>query len=193
MKSRRRWFLRHVDPIQRLFSEDGLCTRPFISPLLPKNCLSSVYNVFFDMWWSHWYTIFKISLWQTRNKALQGTVPPKLLSLEQMTSKDQLPAFLFIFNLLFLNLWGWLKIKQCVMNKSILSSNRRQPECVFKDTSNLSNVCFPKTDSLLLLLNTRNPRDFFFFIYAWDLFWWILGILVQVLKDSLMPDQSYTP
>ena len=25
----KKWFLRHVDPIQCLFWEDGLCTRPF--------------------------------------------------------------------------------------------------------------------------------------------------------------------
>ena len=49
------------------------------------------------------------------------------------------------------------------MDKAILSSNRRQPECVFKDTSNLSNVCFPKTDSLLLLLNTRSSKEYFFY------------------------------
>ena len=55
-------------------------------PPWPKNCLNSVYNVYFDIWWAQWYTIFKISLWQTRCKALKGTVPPKLLNLEQMTS-----------------------------------------------------------------------------------------------------------
>ena len=55
-------------------------------PPWPKNCLNSVWNVFFDMRRTHWYTIFKISFWQTRYKALKETVPPKLLNLEQMTS-----------------------------------------------------------------------------------------------------------
>ena len=65
-------------------------------PLWPKNCLNSVHNVYFDMSGAHWYTLFKISLWQTRYKALEGNVSLNLLNLEHMTSwaSCQLP-FLF--------------------------------------------------------------------------------------------------
>ena len=86
-----------------------------------KNCLNSVYNVFFDMWWTHWYTIFKISLWQTRYKALKGTVPPKLLNLEQMTSWVSCQLSFLFSTYCFYNLWSGLKIKQCIMDKVILS------------------------------------------------------------------------
>ena len=53
-----------------------------------------------------------------------------------------------------------LKIKQCTKDKVILSSNKSQHECVFKDMSTIINVRF-QTDSLLLLLNTNNPKELF--------------------------------
>ena len=175
-----------MDPIQRLFSKDGLCTH---FPPWPMNCLSSVYNVFFDMWWTHWYTLFKISLWQTRYKVLKGTVRFILLNLEQMTSWVSCQLSFLFSTFCFYNLWG--RIKLCTMDKVILSSNRRQLECVFKDTSNLSNVCFPNTDSLLLLINTRSPMDFLNFCSR--------SVLVNIRHTGasserlLMTVQSYIP
>ena len=214
-----------MDPIQRLFSEDGPCTRPFTPPPPPppspgtQELSQFCVQVFFDMWWTHWYTIFKISSGQTRYKALKGTVPPKLLNLGQMTSWTSCQLSFLFSTYCFYHLWGCLKIKQCIMDNVIRSSNRRQPECVFKDTSNLSNVCFPKTayffwtlavpgncfhfcSTSVLVIRCTGARQLtssehsqsqgIVFISARDPFWW-LGVLVQVLKDSSMPDQSYIP
>ena len=75
-------------------------------PPWPKICPKSVYNVFFDMWWTHWYIIFKISLSQTRYKVLKGTVPPKLLNLEL---HEPLASFPFYFQLTVSKIFeaGW--------------------------------------------------------------------------------------
>ena len=75
------------------------------------------------------------------------------------------------------------------MDKVILSSNKSQHECVFKDMSTIVNVCLENTDSLLLTLNIRSTKELFYFCIRPVLS--ILGILVPVLKDSLMTDQSY--
>ena len=50
-------------------------------------------------------------------------------------------------------------MKQCIMDNVILSSNKSQHECVFKDMSTIVNVCFQTTDSLLLPLNTHSPKE----------------------------------
>ena len=42
------------------------------------------------------------------------------------------------------------------MDKVILSSNRRQPECVFKDKSNLSNVLVFSESKFYVLYNDEN-------------------------------------
>ena len=73
-----------------------------------------------------------------------------------------------------------MKIKQCIMDKVILSSNKSQHEYVFKDMSTIVNVCFQKTDTLLLPLNTHSPKELFLFLFEicfgeyytyWCLFW----------------------
>ena len=43
-----------------------------------------------------------------------------------------------------------MEIKRCIVDKFILSSNKSQHECVLKDMSTIANVCFQKTDNLLL-------------------------------------------
>ena len=75
------------------------------------------------------------------------------------------------------------------MDKDILSSNKSHHECVFKDMSTIVNVCFQKTDILLLSLNIHSPKELFLFLLEICLN--ELGILVPVLKDSFMPDQLY--
>ena len=61
------------------------------------------------------------------------------------------------------NLWGWLKIKQCIMDKVILSSNKSQHECVFKDILTVVDVCLQKT-AYFSLWTPVVPRNFFKFL-----------------------------
>ena len=140
-------------------------------PLWSKNCLDSVYYVFFNKCSTHWYTIFKISLWQTRYKALKGAVPPNLLNIEHMISwtSCQLP-FLF---------WSILCVRACVcvfltslrlvedqaMHYGQGHSIKQQKSTwvCFKGMSTIVNVCFQKIDSSLLLLNTHSPKKLFYF------------------------------
>ena len=49
------------------------------------------------------------------------------------------------------------------MDKVILSSNKSQYECVFKDMSATVNVWFQKAGNLLVPLNTRSSRELFLY------------------------------
>ena len=61
----------------------------------------------------------------------------------------------------------------------------------FRDMSSLFNVCFQKTDSLLFPPKTAIPRNCFHFCLQSVSV--NLSILVSVLKDSSITDQSYIP
>ena len=145
-----------------------------------KNCLNSVYSVFFDMWWSHWYTIFKISLWQTRYKALQGTVPPKLLNLEQMTSMTSVASFPFYFQLTVSKIFeaGW-RSSNALWTKSFYQAIEDNLS-VFLRTRQTSQMFAFRRQTAYSFWTLAVPGNCF--ISAYSVFRWILGILVQVLK-----------
>ena len=91
---------RHVDSIQRLFSEDGLCTRPFTSSHDPRivSILSTMYSLICDEHLDTQYSRFLFGR--------QGTKPlkeqyPLITQFRTDDFINQLPAFL-LFNLLFL-------------------------------------------------------------------------------------------
>ena len=76
---------------------------------------------------------------------------------------SQLPAFLFIFNLIFEA--GW-RSSNALWTKSFYQTIKVNLSVFFVETSNLSNVYFQKTDSLLLPLITRSRKEFFFFYFC---------------------------
>ena len=108
MKSRRRWFLRCEPDWALVFRRRTVYLSLHFPPWLRIVSILSTMCSLVCMWWTQWCTIFKISLWQTRYKALKGKAPPKLLNLEQMTSWASCqPSFYFQFTVSIIFEAGW--------------------------------------------------------------------------------------